>query len=94
MDLIKVKGLIANKRKLRGLNQTEVSKVLNISQPAYSKYETGDSPIPLRSLELLNQMLDLGLDLSLECDVEDKNTKNIERIASALEEIVLLLKQK
>ena len=37
-------------REDRGLTQTDISKVLGITQKAYSNYETGQRAIPLGSL--------------------------------------------
>ena len=62
MELNEIKNLITEKRKLKGLSQADVVKVLGISQPAYSKYESGPSPIPLKTLKLLDLLLDLNLD--------------------------------
>lgn len=42
-------------RKSLGLNQTEIAKLLKISQQQYSRYETNTNKIPLETfLKLLN----------------------------------------
>ena len=37
---------IRDMREDRDLNQTQVAKMLNMSQTGYSKYETGENDIP------------------------------------------------
>lgn len=44
---------IANLRRARGLNQTELSEMANISQPAVSRAENGDDGVTLRQFRAI-----------------------------------------
>lgn len=46
-------------------NQTTVSKMLNMSQTGYSKYETGENDIPTRILIRLAEIYDVSIDYLL-----------------------------
>ena len=46
-------------------NQTEVSKMLNMSQTGYSKYETGENDIPTQVLIKLARIYDTSVDYLL-----------------------------
>ena len=48
------------------LNQTEIAKVLNISQRTYSSYETGDRTIPYSALMKLAYFYNTSVDYILE----------------------------
>ena len=46
-------------------NQTTVSKMLNMSQTGYSKYETGENDIPTKILIRLVDIYDVSIDYLL-----------------------------
>ena len=46
-------------------NQTTVSKMLNMSQTGYSKYETGENDIPTKILIRLADIYDVSIDYLL-----------------------------
>ena len=52
-------------REDRKLNQTQVAKLLGLSQTAYSKYETGENDIPTTILIKLAQFYDTSTDYIL-----------------------------
>ena len=56
---------IAELRKERGLNQTQVAKELNMSQTGYSKYETGENDVPTIVLIKLAQFYQTSVDYIL-----------------------------
>ncbi len=56
---------IAELRKERGLNQTQVAKELNMSQTGYSKYETGENDIPTIVLIKLSSFYGVSVDYLL-----------------------------
>lgn len=91
MELNEIKRLIMEKRKLKDYSQLDVAKILGISQPAYSKYENGDTPIPVKSLKTLDSLLELNLDFLY--NSIDSETYQLEilkvfnRIAISLEKI-------
>ena len=47
------------------LNQTQVAKVLNMSQTGYSKYETGENDIPTAVLTKLAEFYKTNVDYIL-----------------------------
>ena len=47
------------------LNQTQVARILNMSQTGYSKYETGENDIPTRVLIALADFYDTSVDYLL-----------------------------
>ena len=49
-------------REDRDLNQTEVAKILNITQVQYSRYETGIRTIPIYHLETLATYYQTSID--------------------------------
>ena len=49
-------------REDRDLNQTEVAKMLGMSQTGYSKYETGENDIPTAVLIKLADFYDTSID--------------------------------
>ena len=49
-------------REKKGLSQYEVSKMLDITRPQYSLYETGKRGIPIRLLILLAKHYDTSID--------------------------------
>ena len=52
-------------REDRDLNQTEVAKMLGMSQTGYSKYETGENDIPTAVLIKLADFYDTSIDYVL-----------------------------
>ncbi len=52
-------------REDRKLNQTQVAKILGMSQTGYSKYETGENDIPTSILIKLAQFYDTSTDYIL-----------------------------
>ena len=47
------------------LNQTQVAKMLGMSQTGYSKYETGENDIPTHILIQLSRFYDTSIDYIL-----------------------------
>ncbi|MBE6529139.1 MAG: helix-turn-helix transcriptional regulator [Ruminococcaceae bacterium] len=52
-------------REDRDLNQTQVAKMLGMSQTGYSKYETGENDIPTHILIQLSRFYDTSIDYIL-----------------------------
>ena len=52
-------------REDKDLNQTEVAKMLDMSQTGYSKYETGENDIPTAILIKLARFYDTSIDYLL-----------------------------
>lgn len=64
---------IRDMREDRDLNQTEVAKMLGMSQTGYSKYETGENDIPTVVLIKLARFYGTSIDYLLgETDVPDR----------------------
>ncbi|MBS6951932.1 MAG: helix-turn-helix domain-containing protein [Clostridium sp.] len=60
-------------REDHGLTQTEIAKILNITQRTYSDYETGRTRIPLDSVILLAQYYNVSMDYICGCsDLKNK----------------------
>ena len=60
-------------REDRDLNQTEVAKLLSMSQTGYSKYETGENDIPTAVLIKLARFYGVSIDYLLgETDVSKR----------------------
>ncbi len=53
-------------REDRDLTQTQVAKILGMSQTGYSKYETGENDIPTHVLIKLADFYDTSIDYLLE----------------------------
>lgn len=53
-------------REDKKLNQTNIAKILNMSQTGYSKYETGENDIPTEILIKLAKFYDTSIDYILE----------------------------
>lgn len=64
---------IRDLREDRDMNQTQVAKMLGMSQTGYSKYETGENDIPTTILIKLSKFYDTSIDYLL------GETDNIER---------------
>ena len=52
-------------REDRDMNQTEVAKILSMSQTGYSKYETGENDIPTAVLIKLARFYGVSIDYLL-----------------------------
>lgn len=57
---------IRDLREDKDLNQTQVAKMLGMSQTGYSKYETGENDIPTAILIKLADFYDVTTDYILE----------------------------
>ena len=49
----------------RDMNQTQIAKLLGMSQTGYSKYETGENDIPTQILIQLARLYDTSIDYLL-----------------------------
>lgn len=56
---------IRDLREDRDMNQTEIAKILKMSQTGYSKYETGENDIPTSILIKLADFYDTSIDYLL-----------------------------
>ena len=56
---------IRDLREDRDLNQTQIAKILGMSQTGYSKYETGENDIPTAVLIKLSKFYDTSIDYLL-----------------------------
>ena len=56
---------IRDLREDRDLSQTELAKILNMSQTGYSKYEVGTNDIPTKILIQLAKLYDTSVDYLL-----------------------------
>lgn len=63
-------------REDRDLTQSQISKILNMSQTGYSKYETGENDIPTKILIQLAKYYDVSVDYILELTDDTKPYKN------------------
>ncbi len=57
----RIRGL----REDKDLNQTEVAKILNISQSTYSRYENGNLDVPTEVLIALSRLYNVSVDYIL-----------------------------
>ncbi len=57
---------IRNLREDKDLNQTEIAKMLGMSQTGYSKYETGENDIPTSVLIKLANFYNTSIDYLLD----------------------------
>ena len=65
---------IRDMREDRDLTQTQVAKMLGMSQTGYSKYETGENDIPTAILIKLARFYDVSIDYLLgESDLPIRN---------------------
>lgn len=55
------------------LTQTQLAKILGMSQTGYSKYETGENDIPTEILIRLSQLYNVSIDYLL--DQTDRKTR-------------------
>ena len=56
---------IRNLREDMDMNQTQIAKMLGMSQTGYSKYETGENDIPTDILVKLSQFYNVSVDYML-----------------------------
>ena len=63
---------IRNFREDKDLTQTEIAKLLGMSQTGYSKYETGENDIPTKVLIDLAKFYNTSVDYILELTDETK----------------------
>ncbi len=64
---------IRDLREDRDKNQTEIAKMLGMSQTGYSKYETGENDVPTQILIKLARYYDTSIDYILgETDIEKR----------------------
>ena len=66
---------IRDLREDQDLNQTQVAKMLGMSQPGYSKYETGENDIPTIILIKLADFYDVSVDYLLNRTDNKKTNK-------------------
>ena len=67
---------IRDLREDRDWNQTQVAKLLDMSQTGYSKYETGENDIPTAVLIQLAKIYDTSIDYLLGQTDEKKRYPN------------------
>ena len=68
-------------REDRDLTQSQISKILNMSQTGYSKYETGENDVPTKILIELAKYYNVSVDYILELTDETKSySKNQKKI--------------
>lgn len=66
---------IRDLREDKDLNQTQVAKMLGMSQTGYSKYETGENDLPTAILIKLADFYDVSVDYLLNRTDEPKTNK-------------------
>ena len=66
---------IRDLREDKDLNQTQVAKILGMSQTGYSKYETGENDLPTAILIKLADFYDVSIDYLLNRTDEPKLSK-------------------
>lgn len=66
---------IRDLREDKDLTQTQIAKILGISQTGYSKYETGENDLPTQILIKLSDFYDVSIDYLL--DRTDNPNRNI-----------------
>lgn len=66
---------IRDLREDKDLNQTQVAKILGMSQTGYSKYETGENDLPTAILIKLADFYDVSIDYLLNRTDEPKTNK-------------------
>ena len=52
-------------REDKDLQQSDIAKLLNTTQPQYSRYETGERELPIRHLVTLAEFYDVSADYIL-----------------------------
>ncbi|MCK4259850.1 MAG: helix-turn-helix transcriptional regulator [Halanaerobiales bacterium] len=87
-DLQTIKKRIALARKEAGHTQGEMAKLLGISQPAYSYYESGDKPLPVAKINKIAQILDQSISCFMEESyVSGEKEKVLENISNQFEKM-------
>lgn len=66
---------IRDLREDRDMNQTQVAKMLGMSQTGYSKYETGENDLPTAILIKLADFYNVSIDYLLDRTDEPKMNK-------------------
>ena len=67
---------IRDLREDRDMNQTQIAKLLGMSQTGYSKYETGENDVPTAILIKLARFYNTSIDYLLgETDVKERYPK-------------------
>ena len=66
---------IRDLREDKDLTQTQIAKILGMSQTGYSKYETGENDLPTQILIKLSDFYDVSIDYLL--DRTDNPNRNI-----------------
>lgn len=95
LPLEQIKENIAIARKQAGITQEEMAKLLDITQPAYSYYEKGEKPIPLKKIQKICEILSISMkallgDIGINENNEEvliKINNNLERIATTLDKL-------
>ncbi|MDT8718486.1 helix-turn-helix transcriptional regulator [Clostridium sp. 19966] len=95
LSLQEIKENISLARKQAGITQEQMSKLLNITQPAYSYYEKGEKPIPLNKIQKICEILSIPMssligDMSENIDSQEilvKINGNLSRIADTLDKL-------
>ena len=56
------------------MTQTQIARILNMSQTGYSKYETGEYELPMRHFITLAKYYNVSADYLIgRCDIDDKS---------------------
>lgn len=63
--VIKMYDRIRDLREDKDLNQSQVAKILNISQSTYSRYENGNLDVPTEVLIALSKLYNVSVDYIL-----------------------------
>ncbi len=103
--LKRIKERIHKSRKAAGLTQKDLADQMGISQAAYSYFENGDKPLPLRRLDMIAEILGVCFDdlvnlpktediIEGQPHVLESIDQRLASIASSLERIVVLLEGK
>lgn len=66
---------IRDLREDKDLNQTQIARMLGMSQTGYSKYETGENDIPTIILIKLSNYYNVSIDYMLNCTNKPKRNK-------------------
>ena len=66
---------IRDLREDKDLNQTQIARMLGMSQTGYSKYETGENDIPTIILIKLSNYYNVSIDYMLNCTNNPKRNK-------------------
>ena len=64
-EVISMYNRVRDLREDHDMNQTQVAKILGMSQTGYSKYETGENDLPTAVLIKLARLYDTSIDYIL-----------------------------